>query len=80
MYSFCPFCCLPHFSVGHFKPVTTLKDVDISCQTLNPNGAFFFFFFKVTILADQCPPKGISLQRLDQKEEERMGAKPRSIQ
>lgn len=39
---------------GSFKPVTTAKDVDIHCQTLNPNGAFFFF--KVTILTDQCTP------------------------
>lgn len=41
----------PHPSgYGASKRVTTLKDVDINCQTLNPNGAFF----KVTILTDQC--------------------------
>lgn len=48
-----------------FKSVTTLEDVDISCQTLNPNGAFFSKWQSSQINV----PSGISFQRLDRKDE-----------
>lgn len=44
-----------------FKPVTTLKDVDISCQTLNTNGAFL----KSDNLNRSMRPLGVRLQTVN---------------